>query len=232
MASPPIRAFLFDFDGTLLDSLPGIVSVVRATEDELGLPVTSEEQIGHWIGNGAGMLVRRILSGRMQGDADPDEVQRVLPVMMRHYRDIGVREARFYPDALPLLADCAERGIQRALVTNKPAEVTLAVLDQLDAASGFESVVGGGDARRIKPYPDLLWLAAEQLELPPEQCLMVGDSRNDAEAARAAGMPFVAVRGGYNHGVPIEDSEPDRVFDSLAELGRSLDELIDLKGGV
>ncbi|EDY85745.1 phosphoglycolate phosphatase, bacterial [gamma proteobacterium HTCC5015] len=217
------RAFLFDFDGTLLDSLPGIIDVVRATESELGLPHTSDEKIGLWVGNGAQMLARRILSGRFEGDADPAQVDRVMPVIMRHYNELGVHNADFYPAGLELLKALRGRGIKTALVTNKPAEVTHRVLEHLAASDAFDAVVGGGDTPRIKPDPDMLWLAAERLNTAVEDCVMVGDSSNDTQAAKAAGMTCVGLRNGYNHGRPIEDSDPDWVFDTLKDLLDSLE---------
>lgn len=217
------RGYLFDFDGTLLDSLPGIIDVVRATEREIGLPLVSDEQIGLWVGNGAQKLAQRILAGSFEGDADPAEVERVMPVMMRHYNEVGVQNVAFYPAALELLAALRARGAKTALVTNKPAEVTHRVLERLDAVSAFDAVIGGGDVERIKPQPDMLWLAAERLELSAEDCVMVGDSSNDTQAAKAAGMDCAGLRNGYNHGRPIEDSSPDWVFDTLQTLLTSLE---------
>ena len=122
-------------------------------------------------------------------------------------------------DLIPLgLENLASHGIALGCVTNKPRELTLALLRQLGVLDHFRAVVGGDDTPEKKPHPQPLLHALAGMQVPPARALMVGDSAHDVRASHAAGMPVVAVSYGYNHGQPIADSNPDAIVDSLAEL--------------
>jgi phosphoglycolate phosphatase len=110
------------------------------------------------------------------------------------------------------------RGWRLACVTNKPRAFALALLEAKGLAASFEHVFGGDSFERHKPDPLPLLKTCEALGTPPARTLMVGDSRNDCEAARAAGCPVVLVAYGYNHGEPVADAHPDRVIGRLDDL--------------
>jgi len=107
------------------------------------------------------------------------------------------------------------RGWRLACVTNKPRAFALALLEAKGLLPPFEHVFGGDSFERQKPDPLPLLKTCEALGTAPGRTLMVGDSRNDCEAARAAGCPVVLVSYGYNHGEPVADARPDRVIDRL-----------------
>lgn len=225
MLSSNTQAVLFDLDGTLVDSLPDIIASVRLTEKELQLPGCSDEQVCHWIGNGAKVLIRRVLTGDMDSLPREDALEKTFDVFMKHYAVQGTKLTRLYPDALAVLSYLKQHQMPVALVTNKPKPITVELLDTLGITHLFDVVLGGGDVLNPKPHGEMLVTAADRLGVSVENCLMVGDSSNDIKAARNADMPVVAVRGGYNHGEPIEDSQPDIVFDDLAALLAAFGEL-------
>lgn len=212
------QAVLFDLDGTLVDSLPDIIASVRLTEIELGLAGCSDADICHWIGNGAKVLIRRVLTGDMDSIPNDAALEKTFAVFMRHYAVQGIKLTRLFPGAEQVLQALKYQGMPMALVTNKPKAITLDLIKKLNIQHYFDVVLGGGDVVNPKPHGEMLITAAEQLGVAVKDCLMVGDSSNDVQAARNADMPVVAVRGGYNHGEPIELSEPDGVFDSLADI--------------
>ena len=110
------------------------------------------------------------------------------------------------------------KGLPLALVTNKPTPFVAPLLDALDIAKYFTVVIGGDDVQNKKPHPEPLLLVAEKLSLAPAELLFVGDSRNDIQAAKAAGCCSVGLTYGYNYGEPLALSEPDYLFDQFNEL--------------
>jgi phosphoglycolate phosphatase len=123
-----------------------------------------------------------------------------------------------YPGVEACLQRLEALKIPVALVTNKPRRFTLPLLESLGWSERFNSVVCGDDLPQKKPLPDPLLYACQQLAIPASEALMVGDSRNDISAAKAAGMANVAVPYGYNHGEAIELCEPGCVVQQLDEL--------------
>ncbi|MPN61129.1 Phosphoglycolate phosphatase [bioreactor metagenome] len=103
-------------------------------------------------------------------------------------------------------------------MTNKPTPFVAPLLEALDIAKYFSVVIGGDDVQNKKPHPDPLLLVASKLGIKPEQMLLVGDSRNDIQAAKAAGCPSVGLTYGYNYGESIALSQPDVIYDRINEL--------------
>ncbi len=209
----------FDLDGTLVDSVPDLTAALNIMLEQLGLPRREENSVRAWVGNGMDNLIRRALTGDMDGSrADPALFARAKPLYKAAYADhISVYSA-LYPGAREGLAALHAANIPMACVTNKPAEFARPLLEKLGVGEFFTTVVGGECAPNPKPAPDILLLCAERLGVPITQGLMVGDSLNDVGAARNAGCPVVCVPYGYNHGYDIRDARPDAVIDSIADL--------------
>jgi phosphoglycolate phosphatase len=108
------------------------------------------------------------------------------------------------------------------VVTNKDRRLTVKLLTALNLDPYFEIIVAGGDAPRGKPSPDPLFLALEKTNTTAQQTLFVGDSQNDVQAARAAGIAVWAFEHGYNHGEPIQTANPDEVLADYNHLARAL----------
>ncbi len=213
---------LFDLDGTLVDSVPDLADAIDTMLQGEGLAPAGEAQVRQWVGNGARMLVRRALAWGM-GLADGEEIE---PARFdaAHQGFLSAYRTRFHRRTLlyPGVRDCLEQlhaaGVPMGLVTNKPEEFIAPLLKHFEIAPYFRLSLGGDSLAAKKPDPLPLRHACEAFGVPPAQCLMVGDSRNDILAARACGMPVVALSYGYNHGEPIEATRPDRVIDSLTAL--------------
>lgn len=213
-----IAAIAFDLDGTLVDSAPDLTTAAAATMRDLDHRPPTESEVRVWVGNGAAQLIKRSLTGRMDGEPDPALFERAMSIFKRHYADNVCVDSRLYPGVDFGLKKLRAQGYPLACVTNKPTEFTRPLLDQLGMSDCFALTLGGDATARKKPAPDMLFLAAEYLEVEPERLLLVGDSLNDVGAARSAGCPVFCVTYGYNHGLDIRTAKPDRVIESIAEL--------------
>lgn len=212
------RLVLFDLDGTLIDSVPDIARAVDRTLLALGLPPAGSSRVRGWVGRGSRRLLGDAL--RTAGGAEPPEA--LLDAALAHYLEDYladcVRETRPFPGARELLRALGGAGIACACVTNKPGAITQRILDGLGLAGAFGCVVGGDSGAGVKPAPGPLQRAMAAIGVGATETVMVGDSRHDVEAARAARVPVVCVRGGYNHGEDIRAAAPDAVVGSLFEL--------------
>ena len=209
---------LIDLDGTLVDSVPDLAFSVDAMMDELGLPRRGEPAVRNWVGNGVERLVQRALANDLDGEADPELFERALPVFMRIYRENTSQRSRLYPGVREGLDLLQAAGFRLGCVTNKAEQFTLPLLRDKGILDHFALVVSGDTLERKKPDPAPLLHAAAKLGITPGESLMVGDSRSDVKAARAAGFRIVCMSYGYNHGADIRDEGPDAVLDRLDEL--------------
>lgn len=219
------EAVLFDLDGTLVDSVEDIFVAVNRLLSELGLKTRSRDEVAMWVGNGARMLVERAMAGRFEGFAgstDAPERHRAadaaMPRFRAIYQEICVDHTLPLAGAHDSLALAQSLGLGVAIVTNKPLAPTERIVDALGWRS-FVSVVIGGDTLPVRK-PDAGPLLEAMRRLDARTAWMVGDSANDVGAAKAAGIPSIVVRGGYNHGKPVEtlDPAPEVILDSLADF--------------
>jgi phosphoglycolate phosphatase len=226
------EAVLFDLDGTLVDSVEDIFVATNALLAELSLPQRTRDEVATWVGNGARMLVERAMSGRFEGFAGaPDARERhaaadaAMPRFRAIYEKICVDHTKPLEGAREALAAAHGLGLGVAIVTNKPLAPTERIVDALGWRPFVACVIGGDTLPVRKPDPAPLFEALRLLDA--RHAWMVGDSANDVGAARAAGMPSLVVRGGYNHGRPVEelDPAPDVILDSLAPIPAMLREI-------
>lgn len=136
----------------------------------------------------------------------------------RYYGEVAEEGSFLFPAVADTLGALHAKGLPLALVTNKPTPFVAPILASLDIAKYFTVVIGGDDVKNKKPHPEPLLLVAEKLGLAPADLLFVGDSRNDIQAAKAAGCSSIGLTYGYNYGEPISLSEPDYIFDQFNEL--------------
>lgn len=209
---------LFDLDGTLIDSATDIAMCIDQTMRDLGLPPRGEQRVRCWLGNGAARLVKRALTDSMDGEPGAALFERAHGRFLDLYALHGSESTRVFPGVFEGLEALRQRGTALGCVTNKPARFTLPLLEAMKLAPYMSLVIAGDTLARQKPDPLPLLHAAREVGAEPADCLMVGDSRVDVEAARAAGLRVYCVRYGYNQGRDIAEEHPDRVLDSLAEL--------------
>lgn len=213
---------LFDLDGTLVDSAPDLAKAVDAMLTQLGKPPAGLENVRHWVGNGAPVLVRRALAGKSdwQPPAPGDDAifQDALSIFYQAYEQHNGRHAVVFEGVVECLEHLKAQGCRMAVVTNKPQQFVAPLLDQLGLASYFELSLGGDALPVKKPDPAPLLQAMTQLGGTRGTTVMVGDSAADVDAARAADIPCVAVRYGYNFGGSVDSLGADAVVNSLTEL--------------
>lgn len=217
---PVPRLTLLDLDGTLVDSVPDLAASVNAMLAQLDRPACTEDEVRRWVGNGVDRLLQRALTGTLDGIPEASLFARAKPVFERVYSTINGRYSQLYPGVIEGLESLRQLGSTLACITNKPALFTQPLLHTLGLSHFFSLTLSGDSLARKKPDPLPLLHAASTFGVRPEQCLMIGDSRHDVDAARAAGIAVIAVSYGYNHGQPITLARPDGIVDSLLELPR------------
>ena len=213
----------------MVDTLGDFSAALNLMLQDLSLPQIAPQHIEAMVGKGSEHLIhsvlRRVLMRAEIADADADAEMRAKMLYeaawasyQRHYLVVNGQFSKVYPGVVEGLVALRQRGWKLACLTNKPTDFArpLLVAKGLD---GFFSHVFGGDAfERKKPDPLPLVKTCAALGLAPRQTLMVGDSSNDAQAARAAGCPVVLVSYGYNHGEPVRAVDADGYLDSLADI--------------
>ncbi len=212
------KLVMFDLDGTLIDSVPDLATATDQMLVQLGRAPAGMDKVRNWVGNGAPVLVRRALADGFDHQAITAEQEaEALAIFMQVY-GTGESLTTLYPGAVETLQSLQMLGIKIALVTNKPEKFIPQLLADTDMAEFFEWIVGGDTFAQKKPDPvGLLWVI-QQAGVSAQQCLFVGDSRNDVQAAHAANVACVAVTYGYNYGEPISAYNPALVLDDLREL--------------
>ncbi len=212
------QLILFDLDGTLVDSVPDLAFCVDGMMQQLGRPAWGESRVREWVGNGVERLVQRALIGQLHGEPEESDYQQALPIFMAFYRQYNGQRSTLYAGVKVALEHLIQGSYTLACVTNKADQFTRPLLKALGIHDCFSLITSGDTLPRKKPDPLPLLHSAEQLGISPAASLMVGDSSNDVQAARAAGFDIVCVPYGYNHGVDIRASEPDAVIESLEQL--------------
>lgn len=213
-----IRLVAFDLDGTLVDSVPDLATAVDAALSDLDLPPPGEAKVRDWVGNGSLKLLERALVDALKAPPDEPLLVRAHQGFLDHYGRAPSARTRCFPGAREALEALQARGLALALVTNKPSAFIAPVLAGVGLEGYFGLCLGGDSLARKKPDPAPLRHAAAHFDVAPAASLMVGDSRHDIAAGKAAGFRTLAVPYGYNHGVPVADSHPDGIVESLADL--------------
>ena len=216
------RMILIDLDGTLVDSVPDLAYCIDETMKRIGREPWGEAKVREWVGNGVERLVKRALSGSLDGEPDETIFADTLPIFMEVYANNVSGRSVLYPGVEAGLLQLKEDGYVVCCVTNKAEQFTVPLLNDMGIAKHFELIVSGDTTPKKKPDPMPLLYAAEKMAISPAESLMVGDSSNDVAAARSAGFDVVCLPYGYNHGKDIRESNPDAVITALDELPKLL----------
>jgi phosphoglycolate phosphatase len=212
------KAIAFDLDGTLIDTAPDLARAVNRMLADLGRTEFPEAKISKWIGDGVARLIKRALTDSPEQEPDAGLFERAHARFHAHYLAGVCEHSAPYPDVVEALRHFKARGLPLACITNKLAAFTGPLLAELELEHYFDLVLAGDTLARRKPDPLPLTHMCERLKIDPGEALLVGDSLNDLKAARAAGMPVVLVRYGYNQGVDLSAHGPDAMIESFREL--------------
>jgi len=210
-----LDAAIVDLDGTLVDTVGDFELALGLALKDLGLPPVDAAFIRRTVGKGSAHLLAQTLAHL----GAPDHLQDGLwAAYQTHYRAVNGSRSPLFEGAEEGLAALRAGGLRLACLTNKPGDFARELLARKGLSACFEAVFGGDAFGRQKPDPLPLIETCKVLGSEPARTLMVGDSRNDAEAARAAGCPVVLATYGYNHGEPVQDVGADALFDRLDRL--------------
>jgi len=193
----PINAFLFDLDGTLVDSIPDLTKAVNLLRKELGLADISGDQVRTYVGDGVGLLLQRSLPSNLPSS---NHRRRFMDIYTEHLTD----ETIVYPGIFEFLE--MHRDKPMAVVTNKPQHLADMIVDRLGLAPYFSDVIGAERALQRKPHPDMVHHALKCLDCTPGQTVLLGDHHVDLRAAHAARIKacFCAWGLGHNDGLQAD----------------------------
>jgi phosphoglycolate phosphatase len=216
-------AILFDLDGTLADSAPDIADALNALLQEQGLGEFPLEAVTKMVGGGVSLLIERALKAHGQS-AGESQVGVLASRFLEIYSPRAAEKTRLFPGVREVLEHYHEEGIRLGICTNKPESVTRTILEALEVAHLFGSVIGGDTLPVKKPDPAPLLAALGHLGCDLAQGLMVGDSGADALAARAAALPVILVTYGYTR-TPVHELDNDGLIDSFSQLPNAIKSL-------
>ena len=207
-----IRAFLFDLDGTLVDSVPDLTTAVNQLRSVWRFEPVSEEQVRCWIGDGAHRLIERALSSATGSLLTDVELGQAYTVFVDYYQRSICDRSTVYPGVLELLENLSARGYLLGVVTNKPRQFAELLLARLNLSGHFDVLVAGDDLPNMKPHPAMLVHACQTLGILTGQAVFVGDSGADVAAARAAPMPVLLAGWGYDPTAGEGELVPDAIL--------------------
>ena len=209
----PVRALIFDLDGTLIDSKRDLIHSVNAMLGEMGRARLDEETISGYIGHGAPLLVSRALGSA----AKEDELRRALQFFLAYYEEHKLDTTCAYPGIPDALAELSRKKVPMAVLTNKPVKISVRILGSLGLASYFRVIYGGNSFETKKPDPLGANKILSQFGAPPRETMIVGDSEVDVQTARNAGTIAAAVN--YGFGVHDRTQHPADIYlDKLTDL--------------
>lgn len=216
-----MQAYLFDFDGTLVDSAPDLTRALDIALARAGLPGVGLDAGKRMVGHGAGKLVERALR-QTTGDPlitmDSPLAKLLLSVFMEVYEPICAEHSILYPGALETLETLKARGHRLGLVTNKPRRFVNLMLPVYGIEPLFDTIVAGDDLPTKKPDPAMVHQALGELGIVPAEACLVGDSIADLGAAKSAGVQSILVTFGYHGDLDVRHAGAERVIEALTEL--------------
>jgi phosphoglycolate phosphatase len=215
-----VKAVAIDLDGTMLDTVEDLAIAVNMMLQRIGRAPLDQLLVRNFVGKGINNLVERSLVGALEGKPDAATFEKALPIYMECYAEVNGRYTTQYPQVREGLEALKAAGFQLACVTNKSERYTLPLLAQTKLDSYFSLVVAGDTLAKKKPDPLPLTHVAEKFGVKTAQLLMIGDSLNDAQAARAAGCPIFCVGYGYNEGADVRSLDVDAIVETILDASK------------
>jgi phosphoglycolate phosphatase len=210
---PVIRAVVFDFDGTLADTLRDIADAVNHALSKLGFPTHPVSRYRDWVGDGLARLCRRAMAGKRTDRSDD-----VTKWAGAYYREHSLDHTALYPGVPELLDELKRREIPLGILSNKPHDFTVRMADALCARWRFEAVEGCGDDALRKPDPRVALQICAEMGVEPSRTVFVGDTAIDIATARNAEMVSVGVTWGFRDRAELRDAGADHIIDVPGEL--------------
>jgi phosphoglycolate phosphatase len=213
MSQGTYKAFIFDLDGTLLDTLPDLANVTNAALADQGFPPHPSEKILTFVGDGAASLIRQAVPDY----ATPEQAEKVFQNFKTFYHQFGIKYTQEFEGITAILQELKDAGIKLGIMSNKFEQGVNDVTEHFFSGL-IDSAHGESDVVPRKPEPQGLLLCAKEMGVDPSECLFFGDSASDIEAAHNAGMKGVAVMWGYQIHGRLLNSNPDFVINKPAEM--------------
>lgn len=204
---------IFDLDGTLIDSRLDLANAVNATRAHMGKEALSNERVYSYVGNGAPVLVRRAMGEQ----ATEDELEEALEFFLEYYREHDLDFTTLYPGVKESLERLRQAGKRMAVLTNKPVNMSLKIVNGLGVVDYFLQVYGGNSFDFKKPNPVGIEALMRQTGIGRDRTLMIGDSSVDVQTARNAGVPCCGVTYGFQPET-LADPAPELVVDRMEDL--------------
>ncbi|MDE2389367.1 MAG: phosphoglycolate phosphatase [Betaproteobacteria bacterium] len=221
----PVKVIMIDLDGTLLDTAEDLALSANLMLKDLNMPEQSTATIRSYIGKGIQKLVKRTLTGQLDGEPDAALFERALPIYEKHYATHLSVNTRPYPGVLEGIQAMQQAGFELACITNKAEAFTLPLLRATGLFDKFEIILSGDSLPRKKPDPMPLTHICKHFNTQPHEALLIGDSLNDAIAARAAGCHVFCVTYGYNEGRNVYELDCDAIVESLQDASKLIKKL-------
>jgi phosphoglycolate phosphatase len=212
-----VEAVVIDLDGTLLHTAPDLAEAANRMLAEMRLEPISESLIKTFIGNGVSRLIKRVLTRSMDGEPDAALFALAQPLYEKHYQQVVSLNSCPFPDVVEGMEALKQAGYRLACITNKAAKFTTPLLKDTGLYHYFGLILAGDSLPRRKPDPLPLLHACEKFGITPDNMLLIGDSLNDTQAARAAGCHVFCVPYGYNRGGDVRELDLDAVVSGLLE---------------
>lgn len=211
-----IKAFIFDLDGTLTDTIESITCSVGETLKEMGLSPISEEQCKSFVGNGAVYLLDKSI--RAAGNEDGSRLDEAMEIYKHIFDEKCTYHVTTYEGLMPVLEELKRRGIKLAVLSNKPHRQTVKVAQEIFGHKLFNTVQGQQEGIPRKPAPEGLYAILEKLDIAEDECLYAGDSEVDIVTGSNAGVRTVGVAWGYRTESQIKEAGAEIIIQKPEEL--------------
>jgi len=210
------KGIIFDLDGTLLDTLETLSYYANLALEKFGIAPYEKDAYRYMIGNGAKILIRRMLQGR---NLETEEMfEKVYHTYIDAYNSDTLFKTKIYPGICEVLAALQENNMKIAVLSNKPHEATVPILKSFFGAETFFEMRGAMEGVPIKPDPTAALSIAEKMQCKPEECLYVGDTAVDMETGKRAGFYTIGVLWGFRDRAELCESGADRIIEHPAEI--------------
>ncbi len=208
-----MQLLIFDLDGTLIDSALDLALSVNATRRHMGLPELDLDLISSYVGDGAPVLIRRV----MGPEASEETVQAALEFFLAFYRIHALEHTKLYAGVREPLEELYRRGKTLSVLTNKPVRISADILAALGLGDKFFRVYGGNSFELKKPDPIGVTTLMSETGIGPSETMLIGDSHVDMQTARNAGVAACGVTWGFQRELMLAE-QPDLVIDDMRQL--------------